>query len=48
MTAARYRQEFECSFEESDDAVFRMDDFRAAYVDDVDELELEVFSRWAS
>jgi hypothetical protein len=46
MTASRYRQEYECSFEEADDAVFRAEDFKAAYVGNVRELDLDVFNEW--
>ena len=35
MTAARYRQEYEASFEETEDSVFRNDDIQAAFSDDV-------------
>ena len=35
MPAAWYRQEYECSFGEAEDAVFRIDDIRAAFSDDV-------------
>ena len=35
MPAAWYRQEYECSFEEAQDAVFRVDDIRAAFSDEV-------------
>jgi len=35
MPGAWYRQEYECSFEEAEDAVFRVDDIRAAFSDDV-------------
>jgi hypothetical protein len=48
MTASRYRQEYECSFEEADDAVFKADDFKSAYTDAARELDLEVFDAWAS
>ena len=35
MPAAWFRQEYECSFEEAEDAVFRADDIRAAFSDEV-------------
>jgi len=43
-----YRQEYMCGFEDAEGAVFRGEDFAAAYTDSVNELDLEVFKQWAS
>lgn len=47
MTAARYRQEYECSFEEADEAVFSADAVAGATDDEREPLDLEVLTRWA-
>jgi len=44
MPSAWFRQEYECSFEEAEDAVFRHDDIRAAFSDDV----MPLFGRGAA
>ena len=38
MPAAWYRQEYECSFEQAEDAVFRAEDIRAAFNGDIPTL----------
>jgi hypothetical protein len=43
-----YAQEYDYNFEEADDAVFRAEDFARAYSDHIQELDLEVFAKWAS
>jgi hypothetical protein len=47
MTASRYRQEYECSFEEADDAVFTAEDLARAFTEGASELDLEVFKEWS-
>jgi len=46
MPAARYRQEYECSFEEADAAMFAADAVSAAIDPERAPLALEVFRRW--
>jgi hypothetical protein len=48
MTAARYRQEYECSFEEADAAVFAADAVAQAVDPDREPLRLAAFSRWTA
>lgn len=48
MPAARYRQEYECSFEEADAAVFAADAVSQAIDPEREPLNLEVFRRWAN
>ncbi len=47
MTAARYRQEYECSFEEADAAVFDAGAVSAAMTSDRAPLALEALKKWA-
>jgi hypothetical protein len=47
MPAARYRQEYECSFEEADAAVFPAGAVAGAVTEDRAPLDLEVLKRWA-
>jgi hypothetical protein len=46
MTAARYRQEYLCSFEEADAAVFAADAITQAIDHERSPLDLEVFRKW--
>ena len=48
MTAAQYRQEYECSFEEADAAVFAADAIANAIDPRRPALGLEVFARWTA
>ena len=48
MTAARYRQEYECCFEESDAAVFAADAVSLAVDPEREPLQLDAFRRWTA
>lgn len=48
MPAARYRQEYECSFEEADAAVFAADAVSLAVDQDREPLRLAAFRRWTA
>jgi hypothetical protein len=48
MPAARYRQEYECSFEEADAAVFAADAVSQAIDPEREPLRLDAFRRWTA